>query len=154
MSMTYQPTTIVGIDPGVSTGIAVATLWNTDIGRLGHDYIYSSATCTEPHQVWEYIRSPVDIVIIERFSAQLISKYGIHTVEIIGGVRALCCEHNITLIEDTPAQRNPYMEFAERLVTRDTTVARNDQRHEIDAMAHVVRYLVRHGHLTSLKVPT
>ena len=105
----YQPTTIVGIDPGVSTGIAIATLWDNTSGTRTLHYNYFSATCTEPEQVWAYIRPPVDVVIMERFNAQLISKYGLHTVRIIGGVQALCAEHEIQLVEDTPQQRKAYL---------------------------------------------
>lgn len=151
----YQPTTIVGIDPGVSTGIAIATLWDNTSGTRTLHYNYFSATCTEPEQVWAYIRPPVDVVIMERFNAQLISKYGLHTVRIIGGVQALCAEHEIQLVEDTPQQRKAYLSYARTKIALPTAHdgnTKHDQRHEVDAMAHVIRYLFVRQLLTTLKV--
>lgn len=135
-----KPIVIMGIDPGVSTGVAIATMYNPNTLKLS---TIMTATCIEPEQVWDYIRPPVQILIIEKFSAQLISKYGIQTVEIIGGVKALCAEHNIKLIEDTPQQRKPYLEKARSLVP----LRENHTIHEVDALAHVVRYLYSKGYM-------
>jgi hypothetical protein len=137
--------TILGIDPGMSTGVALAFL---DMG-VWH---YESATHTSIDTVLDLIAPPVALVLIERFSAQLISKYGLHTVDLIGGIKALAWYHAITVEEDTPTQRKPYMEYARSLVPPSEDIPRHEQRHEIDAMAHVVRYLYRQGFITSLEV--
>lgn len=137
--------TILGIDPGMSTGVALAFL---DMG-VWH---YESATHTSIETVLDLIAPPVALVLIERFSAQLISKYGLHTVDLIGGVKALARYHNIPCVVQTPSQRKPYLEHARTLVPPNTHITRTEQRHEIDAMAHVVRYLYRQGFITSLEV--
>lgn len=139
------PLALIGIDPGISTGIAVAYLKpSTD------EYQFITATCTEPVQVEEYIRPPVQVIIVERFSAQLISKYGIATVELVGGIKALCRREHIRLIEDTPQQRKPYIEKARSLIPGGSTHAK---RHEVDALAHVVRFLYQHKYLTTTLKP-
>jgi hypothetical protein len=107
-------------------------------------------TLDTPEEVWSLVASPVQAVVMERFNAQLISKYGLHTVRVIGGVQALCWANNIELVEDTPTQRKPYLTYARKLVADTPHHSRTDLRHEIDAMAHVVRVLYKTGYITSL----
>jgi len=139
--------TILGVDPGVSTGIAIA-YWDAPNNK----WLYTTSTHTDVKTVWDLIDHPIDVAVVERFSAQLISKYGLHTVDLIGGIKALAWYHAITVEEDTPTQRKPYMEYARSLVPPSADIPRHEQRHEIDAMAHVVRYLYRQGFITSLEV--
>lgn len=137
--------TVLGIDPGVSTGIC---LTHYD-GKKWH---YITSTHTDVVGVWDLIDVPVEVVIVERFHAQLISKYGLHTVDLIGGIKALAHYNGITLIEDTPTQRKPYMAYARHVLPEYPEITRHERRHEIDATAHVVRYLYKMKHITSLKV--
>lgn len=144
----YRRPTILGVDPGVSTGIALA--------HYGEDrYHFVTATCETPEQVWEYITTALDVVIIERFDAQLISKYGLHTVGVWWGIKALCWKYGIPVIEDTPTQRKPYLPYARTLVRKQDDMTKHDQRHEIDATSHVVRHLFQLGHISqhALRVP-
>lgn len=144
-----RPLVVIGIDPGVSTGVAIATLYDLETHEItAGQYNIITATCTDYNQVWEYIRPPVEVLIIEKFSSQLISKYGIQTVEIVGGVKALCAEHDIELIEDTPQQRKPFLEKARSLVP----MRENHTIHEVDALAHVVRYLYHKGYMDLVAV--
>lgn len=144
MSKSDTPT-IIGIDPGVSTGVALA-FYHMD------EWHYQSATHTEVGSVLDLIAPPVALVLIEQFSAQLISKYGLHTVDLIGGVKALARYHDIPCVTQTPTQRKPYLEYARSLVAPSANITRTEQRHEIDAMAHVVRYMYKSGRITSLIV--
>jgi hypothetical protein len=137
--------TILGVDPGVSTGICLAHY-------VGGKYRYITSTHTDVKSVWDLIDVPVEVVIIERFHAQVISKYGLHTVDLIGGIKALADRAGIRVIEDTPTQRKPYMTYARFIVPHNPSITRTEQRHEIDATAHVVRYLYNIGHITRLKV--
>lgn len=143
-------TCVLGIDPGVSTGLAFAF----QSAVQGQGWKYSTSTLITPEQVWEHIKRPAEgrlVVVIERFHAQLISKYGLHTVSIIGGVEALCWSNGIELVKDTPQQRKPYLEMARRLVIPEKDVRVHEQRHEVDAMSHVARYLYQQGVIRSLQ---
>jgi hypothetical protein len=138
-----QPPVVLGIDPGVSTGVALAHY-------MGGEWQYHTSTHREPHTVWELIQFPIKVLIVENFSAQLISKYGIHTVEVVGGVIALAWKHGIQVVRDTPQQRRPYLEYAKAQVPPRGAHTQHDLRHEVDALSHVVRYLYQNGHITSL----
>jgi hypothetical protein len=101
-------------------------------------YKYDSMTLTEHKHVWSMVRPPVSVVVIEQFGAQTISKYGLHTVEIVGGVMALCDMLSIGVARDAPQQRRPYMDLARTLVPNGET---HRMRHEVDAMSHVLFWL-------------
>jgi hypothetical protein len=142
-----RPPVVMGIDPGVSTGVAIGFPQESGYG-------YVTFTAKEPAEVWGAIAGSlsVNVLIVEQFSAQLISKYGIHTVEVIGGVIALAWDRSIEVIRDTPQQRRPYMEYAKARVPPRGAHTQHDLRHEVDALSHVVRYLYKSGHITSLEV--
>lgn len=137
--------TILGIDPGVSTGIAIAHFASSK-------WHFITSTHTDVETVWELVDVPVEVVVCERFSAQLISKYGLHTVDLIGGIKALAWLHGVQYIEHTPTQRKPFIEYARSRVAPDPDMTRHDQRHEIDALSHVIRYMYHHQYITSLEV--
>jgi hypothetical protein len=137
--------TILGVDPGLSTGIAIAH-WSAD------HYSYITSTHTDVHTVLELVDSPIELVLIERFSAALIDKYGLHTVDLVGGVKAMAWHHGITIIEQTPSQRKPYIEYAAAQVPAEEGMTRHDQRHQIDALSHIVRWLYQRDYITSLRV--
>lgn len=139
--------TVLGIDPGVSTGICLAY-------SLRGEYRYTTATCTTPEEVWEFIDEGISVVVIERFDASLISRYGLTTHGTWWGVKALCWANNIEVVEDTPTQRKPYIPLAKHIVDSREHLTRHDLRHEIDATAHVVRYLYHEGWIKSLEVPS
>lgn len=134
---------LMAIDPGVSTGIAFAISPRDDTT----EWQYSTATCTNPEQLWEFIEPPVTHVIIERFAAQLIDKYGLHTVDVVGGAKALAWKHNMSWTIQTPQNRYPYLKLAKSLVTR-----KGHTRHEVDAMAQLLCYMYRQGYITSIGV--
>lgn len=136
---------VMGIDPGVSTGVAFAYYTNGV-------YEYTTNTCTDVRDVWKQVAWPVRVLIVEQFSAQLISKYGIHTVEVVGGVIAVAYTRDIEVIRDTPQSRRPYMEYARAHVPPREHITPYEQRHEIDALSHVIRYLYSAKHITSLVI--
>jgi hypothetical protein len=118
--------TVMAIDPGGTSGIA----FRLDNGTL------LTTTCQEPEQVYELIVQPgLTHVVIERFNAQNIGKWGLHTVRIVGGVYALCYDHKIKYIEHMPQERRPFLNEARELLRGRKTVV-----HELDATAHLLRY--------------
>lgn len=135
-----KPRVLMAIDPGVSTGVAFA-VEDTESG----EWEYHTATCDHPYQVWDFIQPPVSTVIIERFAAQLISTYGLHTVAVVGGSEAMAHLHNLEYIVQTPQNRRPYLPLARSLVVRP-----GHTRHEVDAMAQLLCYQYRQGHINSI----
>lgn len=146
-----RPQSIIAFDPGKSTGIAIA--------YMGHNERYQFATTTvtareddsghvQPsYEAWRFIRPPVSIVILERFDARLIDKYGIHATETVGGIKALADAYSIEMLWHTPAQRTPYKRLARSIVEK----RQGHTRHEVDAMSHMLCYLYHIGYLTSLE---
>lgn len=125
--------TVLGVDPGGTTGIALAC-----VNEHTKEAIYTSASCTTKEEAWAFVNNALTAVVIEQFDANLISKYGLHTVEIVGGFEALCFANGVPIMRDTPQQRRPYLEIA-RTIIINGTYYRN--RHEVDAMSHVLHWL-------------
>jgi hypothetical protein len=117
---------ILAIDPGVTTGIAFKL---DGISK-------QTCTLTSPQEVWDMVKMyNWKHVVIERFAAQTISKYGLHTVEIIGGVKALCYASGMQLTVQTPYQRKPFIEKAKKLLR-----SQPHEDHEVDALAHLLAW--------------
>jgi hypothetical protein len=122
--MTYK--LVMALDPGGTTGVAV---------RM-HDGTIITAPCTKPEQVYELIvGSKLEHVVVERFAAVTISKYGLHTVRIVGGVYALCWEHKIPYTEHAPQHRYPFKKEARAILKGRRVVI-----HEIEALEHLLRW--------------
>lgn len=133
---------IVGIDPGVSTGVAFAL-------ETVSGFQYQTATMVTPEDVWDIVATQnIDVVIIEQFAAQTISRYGLHTVEIVGGVMAICHRNHTQIIRDTPQERRPYLPLARAMVEK----GKGHTIHEVDALSHVLRYMYHNVPEAGIKV--
>lgn len=121
---------IVSIDPGGTTGIAV-----TVDGKE-----FNTCTYTTPEEVWSLINLPsVDKVIIERFqTSDYLSKYGLLTIEIVGGCKALCYILNKPLVIHTPVQRYSQMDVARQYLLGKGLPFMD---HELDSLAHLFVHL-------------
>lgn len=122
--MSTVPT--LAIDPGITTGLAV---------RSGSDIVTSAVRQT--HEVYELVTSSsVDLVVIEDFNtAGRISAPGLHTVRLVGGVRALCWYLRKPCVVQTPTTRRLRMDEAKKWAKgKGLTV------HEIDAVAHLLTW--------------
>lgn len=120
---------IIAIDPGKTTGIAVY-----DGTTLATEVLLSQTA------VWDRI-SPVgvDTVVIERFStADYLSKYGLLTIEIVGGVKAICYQQGKTLVVHSPQNRSSMQETAHTHLKGKNVPF---MIHEEDALAHMLYYL-------------
>lgn len=116
---------IICIDPGITSGIAY---------KLGT--IYQTCVANTNVQVYEFLRDyDFDTVIIEQFNASNISKYGLRTTEIVGGVEAICWLRHLPLIRRTPAQRIPFLRRA-AVMLKD----KPHMDHQIDALAHLLSW--------------
>lgn len=116
----------MGIDPGGSTGVAYSI--------NGH---YITNTITDQNELYKLIYdNKPDVIAVERFATDhMVSRDGLHTIEIVGGVKALCSVLGIALHIHTPQFRKAFMHPAQQQMSGviGKTV------HEIDAMAHLLR---------------
>jgi len=82
---------ILAIDPGETNGVAVCI-----------DNCYMTTILTEPTDFFKFFQEGLDAVVIEQFAASVISKYGLHTVRIVGGIEILCKNLVVRLSNQTP----------------------------------------------------
>jgi hypothetical protein len=124
-------TNVLAIDPGGTTGIAVC---------IGGEI--ATCTSTDPEEVWGMCQR-FDVIVIERFATSgMMSKYGLWTIEIVGGVRAIAYLHDKQLFIHSPQERYAYQQIAHKMLL--------DRKvpfviHEEDALAHYLAYQER-GH--------
>lgn len=121
--------TIIALDPGGSTGVAVRLpdgSWVTD-------------TITDPADLWDLFRAPVgppDICVFEIFTTGgRVDKWMIYTIELVGGIRAVCYVQGVMTFHHSPGKRYPWLQQAERMLK-----GQGHTRHEVDALAHLLAY--------------
>lgn len=121
---------IVSIDPGQTSGIAVTV--------DGQEF--STCTYTTPEEVWRLVSLPsVDVVIIERFqTSDYLSKYGLLTIEIVGGCKALCYTLGKPICVHMPVQRYSQMDIAKQYLVNQGEPFMD---HQLDALAHMFVHL-------------
>jgi hypothetical protein len=89
------------------------------------------------------VRKP-DTVVIEAFiGIQLLSKYGIETLELIGAVRGVCMVNNIPCEKRTPASRKLMEIEAKALLDerrRRMGPTFSYTVHEVSALAHLLSW--------------
>lgn len=142
-----MPKDILAIDPGNHCGMA----WRMSDDKVDDqgfnipdtNVSYDAAVYYEEEEMvfGQIVRAPrPKLVVIETFhTAGNISKYGLYTVDLIGGIRAICWYLDIPLIEHEPYVRRAFMARAidtlklQRKSGRFTT-------HERDALAHLYAY--------------
>lgn len=122
---------VIAIDPGITTGIATYL-----------DDKYGSLELTPYMSVWDLLDNEAmlwDLVVCENFTAQEISKYGITTVKIIGGIESICHRRKIPIQFHRNVDRIPYIPRAKKLLL-DLHGMRLPKDHRIDSMAHLLRW--------------
>lgn len=124
---------VIAVDPGITTGIATFI-----------DDKYGSLELTPYMGVWDFLEQPWDLVICENFTAEQISKYGVTTIRIIGGIEAICYRRKIPLQFHRNVDRLPYIARAKKLLL-DLHGMRLPRDHRIDSMAHLLRWHTLNG---------
>lgn len=121
---------ILSVDPGILSGIAV---------RI-HDTYRTFTTKTNSDIYSLVIESRWDYVIVESFATDNnISKFGLRTVELVGGLEALCWHDGLTFVRRTPMQRTPFVYRAKQklaLLQQVHTIT----PHEISALSHLIGF--------------
>lgn len=122
-------TAILAIDPGKTTGLAIKI-----------DKKIRLLEITDYPVVWWWVaNNPWDHVVCEGFVAQHISRFGLLTVRIIGGVEAICREHGIPYTIQPSGRRVPFLPKAIEIIER-THGKRLAREHRQDAFANLLEY--------------
>lgn len=120
--------TILSIDPGGTTGIAL---------RMTDGSVVTS-TCVSAQELWGIIESKPDEVVYEIFSTQgRVDRYMLYTVELVGSIKGLCHALQIPGFAHTPQRRKPWMKEANDLIK---LAKRPYVVHEVDALAHLLAH--------------
>jgi hypothetical protein len=132
----YETLRVLAFDPGVTTGIAYRP-------KKGE---YATCVVKTPEEAWEFIDpKSVDLCIFEDFQAQLISRYGIHTVQVVGGIKARCAMYKIDILLQRPQQRRAFIDIAARYL-KEHRGGTGTGAHEKDALSHILSWEWRQEH--------
>lgn len=124
---------LLAIDPGNHTGLA----WRHDDGTLDALMLYEQEA-----KLFDLVATPpypLTIVIETFHTAGNISKYGLYTVDLIGGIKALCWRFNIPIVYHEPYVRLPFIIPAKNTL-RAIRLSNRYTEHELDATAHLLSY--------------
>lgn len=123
---------VVAFDPGGTTGIAT---------RINGELI--TCTADDYQSAWEFIQPGLDVVIYERFASAVATSHdALYTIELVGGIKALCWHYHVPIIRHEPQNRIAYLEEAKTIVHAMRKEAGEKlgekARHEYDALAHLL----------------
>lgn len=129
MESSAEPT-ILAIDPGSRyCGIAV---YNGKYNTMEIEGNYQLVWQLAINGQWSHI-------VCEDFTAKMISRYGITTVRVIGGIEAICMTRNIPLNRPQAGARIPYKARAEQLLVKiHGHLPPRD--HQLSALSHMLRF--------------
>lgn len=120
---------VLALDVGVKTG---AALYQEDENTTS----YQTFTFDSMDEVWDFVWfNNWDYVIHESFQAVMISGYGLHTVQLIGGIKALCSRKGIKSISQVPQARLSRINDALEILKAKRQPY---TKHELDALAHLL----------------
>lgn len=121
--------TLLALDPGVTTGVAIHSNDNQYITLVVHKF-------TDILELIKYHKPTV--VIFEDFNAGgLIDKYGQATIRLIGSIETMAHMLNIPTCLQFPRERYPFIAPARQIIK---AMNKKYLVHEIDAMSHLLLY--------------
>ena len=127
----------MALDPGLHSGVAIR--WHdgtaTSYTIMPRD---GKADITALYTLVVTVLAQRAELIVERFDTQsrMLSKYGILTIELVGGVTALAWTTGQAVVQQTPSQRLTWEPTA-KLLVKELPGPHTD--HEYSAMAHLLR---------------
>jgi hypothetical protein len=128
-----QPIYAMSIDPGGTNGLAFRLV----------DKTFFTAKTRYPETLYAIIEQYIpQHIIIETFQTSgRISSFGLATVEIVGGVKALCHSLKIPIAPHFPQKRKAYLSTAYSML-----LAKGNKFvvHEQDALAHLLAWEYYH----------
>lgn len=124
---------VLAFDPGGTTGVALRD----------HDGSITTCTVGRPQEAWDFIQEGLDVVVYERFASSVATSHdALYTIEIIGGIQALCHRLRIPIVRHEPQNRKAWLDEARDIVHDARRVAGVPLGklvvHEIDALAHLL----------------
>lgn len=121
--------TLIAIDPGITTGIALKT----------EDNEYLTLVIHRPKDLWQlFDYHKPSVAIFEDFnSAGLISKDGQATLRLIGAIEAVTYRLNIPTCLQFPRERYGMMPLAKNMLIVSGV---KFLTHQVDALAHLLLY--------------
>lgn len=140
-----MPDVLVTVDPGITTGVAVRIL--SVIPEVPPKYI--TLTCNPISELWDFLETlpyHVDMVVLEQFQASAhIDDNCERTLEACGYVKAMCYRKGWSLTLQTPQSRIAFLKKAKALLAQVGGEGPRVGDHEMDALAHVLRYDYDHS---------
>lgn len=133
---------LIACDPGGTTGMAFRfdnNEWGTIAVPLLNQLEVTEKIASFARN--STVQQPLT-VCVEQFSsgANYMSKHGINTIELVGGIIHVCNLYNIICFRHAPMHRTPFQKQAhELLVERRTSMKKSFEVHEEDALAHLLR---------------
>ena len=121
--------TIIAIDPGQTSGIAIST----------GDGPHMTLVTRDPKDLWQLFSKHLPVVVVyEEFATPgRISKDGLFTVRLIGAIEAICYERGIKTCLQYPRERYQFL-TASKAILQST--GKKFMEHEMDALAHLLVY--------------
>lgn len=124
---------VVAVDPGGTIGVAIELY-------TPPDKLIKTCTFTNPEDIWKFAADPTfDTIVVERFiTSGRVDKYGMLTIEIVGGLKAIAITTGKKLVTHLPQNRYAWQKDAHLWLVdqSDPFVI-----HEEDALAHLLCYL-------------
>ena len=126
---------IVGIDPGVTTGVCLVANGPEDLKILRKDQIVSIPCLMQALQGMDWPR----LVVMEDYlGAGHRHKAAVHTIQVIGAVKGWAAIHDVPVEMQPPQWRKPFVTEARILLK-----SKHSGRHAADALAHILGYIYR-----------
>src|SRR5688572_24960372 len=133
-------TLLLAFDPGGTTGFAAKTSLVDDR--------YVTCTMDLREQVWQALKDsgPGTHVAFEEFhTGGRVDNAMLHTIELVGSIRALCWAYGHTPHPQSPQSRKSFMLKARMLIRQSGPPNRPGLQHETDALAHLLLLEYRLG---------
>lgn len=134
--------TVVAIDPGISTGVA--------IHKIGYDHDgqaqasadideYIMLVVTEVPKLWDILQAhKPEAIVVENFAAGgLISKDGQATIRLVGAMELAAHILGCRFVLQFPAERKAFMPAARQMIQQR---GKTPISHEVDGLAHLLLY--------------
>lgn len=151
--------TILAIDPGISTGVAIYVDTHIevykDVPADQYDEFLKAAeylmlVVTEPIKLWDLVQAHrPSVIVCENFAAGgLISKDGQATIRLVGAMELAAYITDAEFVLQFPSERKPFIPVARQMLIQR---GRTPISHEVDSLSHLLLY--QHREQAGIKHP-
>lgn len=132
-----SPNQILALDPGKTTGFAVARK-----GNDGYSIVTTGALYTHNSVLDTLVRHKSLLAVVCEIytTANIRTQAQVETLELIGAIKGFCYNTGIPFIGQYPTTRRAYLSKADHYI-RKHNVPRDIAQHATDALAHLFRYV-------------